>query len=166
MAKVQIESVIPICAAKLSKYMSKPVNWLDNLPRDIQLNKKQVPNDFKEHQSITFELLRFGITRNFSFVTEYNKLPEKLELRQITGIYKKFNIISKIKDHGEEQSLLIDLVEYELPFGLLGTLVDDVFWKKDLKYMIKERHELISKAVQTEDWNKYELATEHEELLN
>jgi hypothetical protein len=45
----------------------------------------------------------------------------------------------KFEEHGPTQTLVTDIVEYEIPFGILGKLADDFFIRHDLKNILEHR---------------------------
>ena len=49
----------------------------------------------------------------------------------------------KFEDHGEGYTLVTDLVDYTLPFGILGNLSDDLFVKSDMTRILRSRLERV-----------------------
>lgn len=62
--------------------------------------------------------------------------------RQVTGRgpFRQWTHTHQFEPMGANRTRLRDIVEYELPFGILGRLVDRLFIRKDIQRMFAYRH--------------------------
>jgi hypothetical protein len=47
----------------------------------------------------------------------------------------------RFEEHGENETLVTDLVDYQIPLGLLGYLADDLLIKGDMRRLLSARLE-------------------------
>ena len=90
-----------------------------------------------------FRLSRAGISMLWEITVEDVIPGEFLRDRQSRGPFSLWVHTQKFEDHGQG-TLLTDIVEYDVPFGLLGKLADDIFVRRDLKKIFQHRHQKIS----------------------
>ncbi len=69
------------------------------------------------------------------------------------GIFKCFRHDHIFKKVGE-QSLMIDVFDYESPLGILGKLADLLFLKRYMKRFLEKRNQTIKYFAETERWKE------------
>ena len=57
----------------------------------------------------------------------------------MSGFFKSWVHTQVLVVHDAKTTVLTDLVDYQLPYGILGALVDDVFANKEIERLLKER---------------------------
>jgi ligand-binding SRPBCC domain-containing protein len=63
----------------------------------------------------------------------------RLTYRQIEGIFTAWTHTMKFEEHGESETLVTDLVDYQVPLGLFGFLADDLLIKGDMRRVLAAR---------------------------
>ena len=65
---------------------------------------------------------------------------DRLTYKQVEGLFKSWIHTIELKQHGSgDQTVVTDLVEYEMPFGLLGYLLDDLHVRRDMRCVLQSR---------------------------
>jgi ligand-binding SRPBCC domain-containing protein len=77
--------------------------------------------------------------------------PHRLADVQVRGPFRRWRQLREFIPDGEEHCLLRDTVEYELPFGLLGRIVNRVFFARQIRGMFAFRQEMTREAVETSE---------------
>ena len=98
-----------------------------------------------------FLMSRFGIEQPIRFVVDRMVLGNSMTYRQMSGVYSRFTHTMKFEEHGQNETLVTDLVEYELPFGLLGRIADDFWVRKDLKKIMDYRLEKVREKFEAQN---------------
>ncbi len=97
---------------------------------------------------ITWEGNHFGIRQRLTVeITKLNK-PYFFEDRIVKGAFKSM----RHEHHFEEingNTLMSDYFEYEVPFGILGKLFDDIILKKYMTRFLTERNEFLKAEAET-----------------
>ncbi|MFT5884476.1 MAG: ligand-binding SRPBCC domain-containing protein [Arcticibacterium sp.] len=80
-------------------------------------------------ESVTWRAKHFGVYQNLtSKITEF-KEPDYFVDEMLSGAFKSFKHEHHFKKT-EGGTLMIDIFEYQSPFGFLGKLVDNLFLEK------------------------------------
>ena len=115
--------------------------------RDGQIAERAVPADrtlplVRAHAEIPMALQRFGITAHGMIRVERAVQPSEVVYNQEAGWFKSWRHSIQLKEHSDgstPMTLVSDLIDYRLPMGILGTLTDDLFLKRDLQRTLRER---------------------------
>ncbi len=116
---------------------------------DIEL-LGQPPEVLFKGQEIDLYLGFKGISRRCLLRIEDVVENERIELRQVKGLFKSFRLIIQFSDHGGNSTLVTDLADYRLPLGLVGHLVDDLFLKEEIEKLIDTRHHKLMKLFEAD----------------
>ena len=91
------------------------------------------------NQSVTWKAKHFGVYHTLtSKITEFER-PNFFADEMVKGIFKKFkheHYFTSFKGSTE----MIDIFEYESPFGILGKLADKLFLKRYMSNFLKKRN--------------------------
>ena len=88
----------------------------------------------------SFEILRFGWRFDVRYRLEKIVVNRCVVYRQTEGFFKLWRHEALFEDKKElAGTQIVDRIHYELPFGLLGHLGDDLFCHKDLKNILQKR---------------------------
>ncbi len=107
----------------------------------------------KKGEWVTWRARHFGVYQNLTVrITEFNQPTYFVDEMQ-KGIFKCFrhdHIFHKVG----EQSLMIDVFDYESPLGILGKLADTLFLKRYMKRFLEKRNQTIKHFAETEKWRE------------
>ncbi len=95
--------------------------------------------------------IRYEITIPFfgrrQWLTEISELipGESFVDRQMTGPYRYWRHFHQLLPAGDNASCMIDKIDYELPFGLIGDVTHSLFVKKQLTAIFTYREKALRK---------------------
>lgn len=85
------------------------------------------------------ELRRFGVSAHVVCRVEEMKAAKRFAYRQISGFFRSWAHVQILEEHDGRITLLTDLVDFQLPGGLLGALFDDLFVRAEIARILEER---------------------------
>lgn len=98
-------------------------------------------------ESVTWRAKHFGIYQNLtSKITEYDS-PNYFVDEMVKGAFKSFKHLHQFKKV-ENRTLMIDVFEYESPFGILGKLADWLILKRYMTNFLYQRGLVIKKCAE------------------
>jgi len=102
-------------------------------------------------ETVTWRAKHFGIYQTLtSKITEYD-YPSYFADEMVEGAFKRFKHehILTTKNYG---TLLIDIFDYESPFGILGKIADVLFLENYMTNFLKKRNDTIKEFAESERW--------------
>ena len=147
MAYVQYSSVIPQKKEEIFKYITDVSHIPSLLPDDykLKLNAPAIP--MREGAEYEFTFSRYGVSYTWSVRIEEFEPSKKFSQRQILGLFDSWVHTCKLEDHGDQNTLMTNFIEYSTPLGLLGRLFDDLFLRRDLRAMLEKAHQNLTEKV-------------------
>ncbi|MBL0055381.1 MAG: SRPBCC family protein [Chitinophagaceae bacterium] len=104
-----------------------------------------------ENETVTWEARHLFKTRQFtSKITAMNR-PFHFTDEMIRGDFKSFHHEHHFKPI-ENGTIMIDLMNFETPYGSLGRLVNRFYLLKYLEKLISRRNAIIKEYAETEKW--------------
>lgn len=139
MGHIQVSRLIPASAGDLFRHITE----IENLPQWVGASMDIVfpapPPILREQSEFAVTFHRFGKLTDAVFRVDELKVRERFAYRQMSGFFKHWVHTQVLVVHDPKTTLLTDLVDYELPYGILGALVDDLFASKEIERLLKER---------------------------
>ncbi len=152
MAHIQCAKVISAIKFDVYNLLTTPENLTELLSEQIEVKWQNPGVEVKQGSEFLFLMSRFGIEQPIRFVVDRLVIGNQLTYRQVNGVYSRFVHTMKFEDHGQNETLVTDLVDYEMPFGILGRLADDFFARADLRNILESRLEKAAlKFAQTDE---------------
>lgn len=148
MSHVQIQQIIPASRMDVFRYLSNPEFLPQQFSGLIGVKWQNPGIEFKLGSEFLFVMERYGIEQPIRFRVDKLVAGNSFSYQQLEGFFSSWSHTIKFEDHGADQTLVTDLVDYEVPFGLFGRLVDDFWWREDLKRILKTRLDKASQALQ------------------
>jgi len=143
MAHVQYSSVIPVSKNDLYDFLSDYRKRPRIMPPDISLELTSVPSELKIGATYDFKITRYGLGYAFTVTIESCEKGESIVEKSKTGFFEEWTNTILFEEHGENATLLTSIMDYKLPYGVLGTLADDLFVKGDLLRVLTFSHNKI-----------------------
>jgi ligand-binding SRPBCC domain-containing protein len=139
MAHLQISQLIPASRMEVFDYLTDPNNlpFLLQPGIDVQVVTPGVP--LKRGNEVHFVMTRFGLSQSIRFRVEDVLRGSRLTYRQSEGVFAGWTHTMKFDEHGENSTLVTDLVDYDVPLGLFGHLDDDLLLKSDMSKLLSSR---------------------------
>lgn len=142
MASVEYSSILPMKKKDLFNFLFRESAWERGMPPQFEaegLNEFQL----REKSLLKWRLSRFGIT--FNWVVKINKVvnEDQVQIAQVIGFFNEWVMNQYFVEHDENNTRLRDVIEYEMPLGILGRLGDDLYMRYELTKILEARHEKI-----------------------
>lgn len=155
MPRLHYEQVVPMKSEEAFRFFEDPYNLLKITPPRLNLsvtNPERIV--MRPGAEITYTIRWLGVPLKWLTLISVYEPPRKFVDIQVRGPYRKWQHTHLFVPEGDE-TLIVDDVEYEMPFGLLGTLVDRSFVHRQLEgifaYRKQRIQELLSKAAGAKD---------------
>lgn len=140
--------------------ISAPIQLCFDLARDIEIHTKTVWNHTKEsaidgittgpigfEQLVTFQATHFLVRQKLtSKITEYNE-PYLFVDEMQKGAFKRLKHIHDFKELNGK-TIMIDTLQFEAPFGLLGWIVERIILRSYMKRFIEHRNNQLKKIAE------------------
>ena len=147
----------------LTTFIAAPIERVFDLSRSINLhtistsstNEKAIAGTISglinKYETVTWEAKHLFKTRRFtSKITDMNK-PLHFIDEMTSGDFKSFRHEHHFKatDNG---SIMIDILNFESPYGFIGRLFSNLYLKKYLENFLLRRNAVIKEYAETEKW--------------
>lgn len=137
MSHIQHSVLIPVHRNDLFEFISDYKKRVRLLPPDILLELTSIPSDLKNNANYDFKMNRFGLSYSFSLNIENINLRVGFTEKTHGGIFSSWSNTFQLEEQKNNSTLLTNIIEYKLMFGVLGTLVDDLWLKNDMKRILQ-----------------------------
>lgn len=139
MAHLQISQLIPAPRFDAFDYLTDPTNlpFLLKPAIDVQLKSEEIA--LKRGAEIHFLMTRYGLSQNVRLRVEDWLRGSRLTYRQVEGLFFAWTHTMKFEEHGDNATLVTDVIDYQMPFGLIGYLADDLLVKRDMGGILETR---------------------------
>lgn len=150
---------------ELATVIKAPRHICFDLARSIDLHKISTQHTNEEaiagvtkglislHESVTWKARHFGIVQSLSTKITALDSPNYFVDEMINGAFKQFrheHHFFKI----DEYTKMIDLFDYESPFGLIGQAFDLIVLKRYMRKLLAKRNLTIKEFAETEKWKE------------
>lgn len=141
---------------KLKTKINAPIESVFNNSRNIQLHTESASNTnekaiagktlglIEKSETVTWEGKHFGFyIKHQSIITEM-EFPYYFVDEQLKGKFKSFKHTHTFQKENNSV-IMIDELEYKVPFGIIGKILDYLFLKKHLIKFLSERNNFIKR---------------------
>ena len=97
------------------------------------------PPILREQSEFEVIFKRFGRRVDAVFRVEEMKPREIVTYRQVSGFFKSWRHTQTTRVHDERTTLVTDIVDFQLHYGIAGSLADDLFVRADIERILQER---------------------------
>ena len=147
----------------LTTLIHAPVERVFKLSRHIALHKKSMEHTGERavggittgminlDETVTWEAKHLFKKRRFTSKITAMKLYESFVDEMIKGDFKSFKHQHHFKqiDNG---TIIIDILDYETPYGIIGQLVNTFYLHHYLEGLIKNRNRVIKEYAESKKW--------------
>ncbi|MGZ5218495.1 MAG: SRPBCC family protein [Chitinophagaceae bacterium] len=150
----------------LTTFIAAPVARVFDLARSIDMHKQSMTKHKEEavagirfgliekNETVTWKAKHLFKTRFFrSEITEMKK-PDMFVDKQAKGDFKTMRHEHHFKPC-ENGTIMIDLIEFEAPYGFLGKLFSKLYLTGYVKSLIEQRNKAIKEFAECEKWRKF-----------
>ncbi|MFT7154098.1 MAG: ligand-binding SRPBCC domain-containing protein [Alteromonas macleodii] len=105
------------------------------------------------NETVTWRAKHFAVYQTLtSKITEFNS-PDIFVDEMVEGAFKRFRHEHKfLKGKSEGETILVDIFDYESPFGLFGKIADKLFLETYMTNILTKRNQTIKDFAETGDW--------------
>jgi len=102
---------------------------------------------------VTWRARHFGIYQKLtSRITAFER-PDYFVDEMGKGIFNWFKHEHKFQQKNG-RTFMIDIFEYESPFGVIGRIVDQLFLEKYMKDLLRKRNDIIKEFAESDKWKE------------
>jgi len=147
----------------LTTFINAPVERVFDLSRSINLHKISTASTkeeaiagittglIKENETVTWQAKHLFKLRRFTSKITGMKTPEYFTDEMIQGDFKSYKHEHHFKPI-ENGTLMIDLVEFESPYGAAGSLFNKIFLTRYLQKLLEHRNAVIKEYAESQKW--------------
>ena len=154
---------------KLSTEIHAPIVRVFDLARSIDLHQRSMSHTnekaiagrtsglIKLGETVTWEAVHFGITQRLTSKITVCESPVHLQDVMETGAFKRFTHDHYFSEVASE-TMMEDIFDYDSPFGLFGSIADQLFLERYMAGLLEKRNQLIKTVAEGEGWRDFSLA--------
>lgn len=139
MGHVQVSRLIPASQGDVYRYITDLSNLPQWLDPSLEVDFPEPPPVLRPMTEFDLRFTRFGQSVISKFRVDELKPREVFSYRQMSGFFKSWVHTQLLSAHDTKTTLMTDVVDFTMPYGLLGALADDLFVSRDLERMLKHR---------------------------
>lgn len=139
MAHLQISAIIPAQRSAVFDLLCSPERLGQLLIDNIQVELTLGAETLARGSEYRFVMTRYGLSQPVLLRVEEVWKNSRMTYRQMEGLFADWIHTMKFEDHGDDQTLVTDYVDYRLPLGLLGYLADDLLVRGDVERFLNAR---------------------------
>jgi ligand-binding SRPBCC domain-containing protein len=144
MGHVQVSRLIQAPALALFDFLAQPENATASVASVLRIEFAAAPKSFEPGTEFEAAITRYSLTTRTVFRIEEMAPPHRVSYRQIAGLLRSWEHTQIIEKHDGDSALLTDVVDFRLPFGILGSLFDDLFFRGDVIRALRSRQAWIA----------------------
>lgn len=147
----------------LTTFIKAPVERVFDLSRSITLHKISTAKTGEKaiagvtsgligkDETVTWQAKHLYKTRQFTSKITEMQLPLLFVDEMIKGDFKNFRHQHHFKKV-ENGTIMIDTVDFESPYGVLGKVVNSIFLKKYIEKFLLQRNSMIKEYAESGKW--------------
>lgn len=144
----------------LTTFIQAPIELVFDLARSIDLHKASMAASkeravagttsglIKEHETVTWEAKHLFKVRQFTSKISSMKSPDSFVDEMVKGDFRSYRHEHHFKVI-ENGTIMIDLVEFETPYGSLGRMVDRFYLHAYMENLLKQRNLVIKEYAES-----------------
>jgi uncharacterized membrane protein len=151
---VQVSRLIPAPIREVFQHITDFSNLPDWVSVGSESFSSGIEVDFPVRLPETIELSemhflmsRFGIQKRIVVRVSEVKPFERFSYFQVNGVFRHWSHTQTLREHGENLTLVTDLVDYKLPGWVVGALFDDLVVRRDVEMLLAQRLSKIEKLM-------------------
>lgn len=147
----------------LTTFIIAPVERVFDLSRSINLHKISTAHTgetaiagvltglINENETVTWQANHVGKQRQFTSKIIEMSRPDSFLDEMVRGDFKSFRHQHYFKKTNNG-TIMIDLLEFETPYGVLGKLINRFFLNNYIEKLLVKRNQVIKEYAETTKW--------------
>jgi len=139
MAQIYCSQIIPAPKSAVFKYLADLDQLDDMLADHIDIEVLERPQEMQLEAEFELQMTRYGLSQKVrARVTDYIK-DKRITYTQRSGLFQAWSHAQVFESTEEGYTKVTDVVNYDLPFSLVGHILSDLFVKKDMTRILETR---------------------------
>ena len=147
----------------LTSFIAAPIERVFDLSRSINLHQISTASTHEKaidgvmtglinkNETVTWQAKHLFKTRQFTSKITEMKSPEFFIDEMVKGDFKSFHHEHHFKA-ATNGTIMIDLINFETPYGNFGKIVNSIFLKSYLEKFLIKRNQVIKEYAETQKW--------------
>ena len=147
----------------LTTLINAPAERVFDLSRSVNLHRIASSNTYEkaiagvttgllnENETVTWQAKHLYKVRKFTTKITSMEFPHHFTVQMVHGDFKSFRHEHYFKPINNG-TFLIDVIEFESPYGVIGQLVEKLFLTSYLNKLLLHRNEVIKQYAETSKW--------------
>jgi ligand-binding SRPBCC domain-containing protein len=106
------------------------------------------------HEEVTWEARHLGVRQRLTVRITALERPQHFQDVMVKGAFRRMTHDHDFAMH-PQGTLMTDRFDFASPFGLLGTVVDQLFLAGYLRRFIVQRNLVLKRIAESEEWRQY-----------
>lgn len=103
------------------------------------------------NETVTWEATHFGIRQKLTSIISGLEFPIYFKDEQLKGAFKSFSHEHHFEQVGDKV-IMIDLFEFESPFGILGRLFNRLVLTNYMRNFLLQRNAIVKEYAESDKW--------------
>ena len=147
MAYIHYSSVLPAAPGVVFEYLKDMRHFGSLVPPTLKFELTGPSLRMQPGAEYEFRLTRFGLRYMWIVRIEEYDEPKQFTERQVIGVFENWVHTYKFEEHGSNSTLLTNIIQYSVPFGLVGKLADDLLIRNDLMQILRYSHDKLKRTI-------------------
>lgn len=139
MSQIKCSRRISAPKNQVFEYMLNPKHWGNLLRQHIDVELQVASEELKVGNVYKMTMTRMGLSQPVELEILNIQKNTTVTYKQSQGLFAKWIHTQNFEDVEGSETLVTDIVEYQLPLGLLGHIADDVWVRQDMKRILEDR---------------------------
>jgi ligand-binding SRPBCC domain-containing protein len=139
MGHLQISQLVQAPRFEVFDYLTNPANLPELLAPKIDVQVLNAEAPLKRGSEFHYSMTRYGLSQSIRLRVEDVLRGSRLTYRQVEGLFHGWTHTIKISEQSSDSTLITDIVDYTIPFGLVGLVADDLLIKRDMSQLLTAR---------------------------
>ncbi len=136
---IKLSRVIQAPREKVFWLLCQPQQQGELLKPMIEVEVRSSDGELARGAEIHLSMSRFGFSQLVRLRIEDILVGHRMTYRQTLGLFKEWVHTMQFEAIDAHQTRVIDTIDYELPFGLVGHLLSDLWVRADLEKLLDHR---------------------------
>jgi hypothetical protein len=141
MTQVSASQILPVSTSTAFSFLRQVTIWPELFKPQLEIEFMSGEPEFKRGHEYACFLSRYGLVHRCVFKVEDLRVGELMIIRQTEGLFDKWILEQRLEAVGDNQTHLMDHIEYQIPYSLFGCLLDDLWVRRDMQNLLKLRGE-------------------------
>ena len=133
---------IPSTSSKIFPFMADPKNMSQLLASHLQVRLVSGARELKKDSEYLFQFKELGVSYFMRFVVSHLNHGVEMTYEQKEGFFQTWKH-TQIFASQKGGILVHDILNYEAPMGLVGSVINDIYLKRKIKKILTSRFKVV-----------------------